>query len=259
MERSLAAVVLAAGAGTRLRPLTSLLPKALCPVDNVPLVDLALRRAAAVADDIAVNVHYFRELMTQHLEGRAHLSIELPKPLGTAGALGNLRGWIDGRHVLVLNADCWHRQDLTEFVDGWDQERIRLMCVEDPSRGDFGNLRYCGAALMPWSDVAALEPVAGGLYEVSWAPADRANRLELVVGDAPFFDCGTIADYHAANMAASGGHNVIGSGAVVDGSIERTVLWPGVHVAKEERLVDAVRPSNGMTLYAKSPEPADVR
>jgi MurNAc alpha-1-phosphate uridylyltransferase len=59
-------------------------------------------------------------------------------------------------------------------------------------------------------------------------------------------------------MAASGGRNVIGSGAVVDGTIERTVLWPEVHVASHERLIDAIRARNDVTLYATSQEPADV-
>lgn len=251
-------VLLAAGAGTRLRPLTTLIPKALCPVNNVPLIDIRLRRVREVAADVAVNIHHGRELMEAHLDGRAHLSIEDPEALGTAGALGKLRGWIDGRPVLVANADSWHDDELTTFVHGWDGERIRLLCVEDPARGDFGALRYCGAALMPWRDVAVLEPVPAGLWEVSWAAANSAGRLEFVVSDRPFFDCGTIPDYHAANMAASGGHNVIGSGAIVDGSIERTVLWPDVHVLSHERLVGAIRPRNGMTLYAHEPEPADV-
>jgi MurNAc alpha-1-phosphate uridylyltransferase len=255
---SLAAVVLAAGAGTRLRPLTSLIPKALCPVNNVPLVDLALRRVGEVTREIAVNVHHGRELMEEHLAGRAHLSIEEPEALGTAGALGELRGWIGGRDVLVANADGWHEENLDDFVRGWDRERIRLLCVRDPVRGDFGDLRYCGAALMPWTDIATLEPVFGGLHEVSWTAAERAGRLDLVVSRRQFYDCGTLRDYHAANMAASGGHNVIGTGAVVEGSIERTVLWPGVHVASDERLVDVVRPKTGMTLYASAAEPVDV-
>jgi NDP-sugar pyrophosphorylase family protein len=68
---SLVAVVLAAGGGTRLRPLTSLIPKALCPVNNVPLVDLAFRRVGEVTREIAVNIHHFRELMEEHLAGRA--------------------------------------------------------------------------------------------------------------------------------------------------------------------------------------------
>jgi N-acetyl-alpha-D-muramate 1-phosphate uridylyltransferase len=251
-------VTLAAGAGTRLRPLTTLIPKALCPVNNVPLVDLALERARSVATELAVNVHHWRDLMEAHLAGRAHISVEEPAALGTAGALGNLRDWIGGRDVVVLNADSWQAGDLRDFVKDWDRERIRLLCIEDAARGDFVELRYSGAALMPWSDVAVLEAVPSGLYEVSWRVAEAQGRLDLVETDAPFFDCGTIADYHAANIAASGGHNVIGSGAIVDGSIERTVLWPEVHVLRDERLVDAIRARNDMTLYANEPEPADV-
>jgi dTDP-glucose pyrophosphorylase len=146
--RTLAAVVLAAGRGMRLRPLTDIVPKPLCPVNNVPLIDLRLQRVREVAPDVAVNVHYGRELMEEHLSGRAHLSIEVPQALGTAGALGQLREWIDGRPVLVANADSWHHGDLTDLVAGWDGERIRLLCVQDPVRGDFGSLRHCGAALM---------------------------------------------------------------------------------------------------------------
>ena len=259
MSDPLVGVVLAAGRGKRLRPLTDLIPKPLCPVNNVPLIDLRLRYVTRVARDVAVNVHYGRELLEEHLEGRAYLSIEEPEALGTAGALGKLRDWIAGRDVLVANADSWHEQDLSELVAGWDRTSIRLLCVRDPERGDFGHLRYCGTALMPWSAVSKLAPEPSGLFETSWAQAAEAGRLDLVVSDSPFFDCGTLADYHAANMAASGGHNVIGSGAVVDGSIERTVLWPGVHVMSDERLIDAVRPRNGLTLFARAGEPADVR
>lgn len=49
----LAGIVLAAGAGTRLHPLTALRPKALCPVGSVPLVDLALARIADLRGWIA--------------------------------------------------------------------------------------------------------------------------------------------------------------------------------------------------------------
>ncbi|HLF41375.1 MAG TPA: sugar phosphate nucleotidyltransferase, partial [Acidimicrobiia bacterium] len=55
LERS-AGVVLAAGLGTRLRPLTDLRPKALCPVGNVALVDLALARLDGLCPDVAVNI-----------------------------------------------------------------------------------------------------------------------------------------------------------------------------------------------------------
>src|SRR2546425_8932391 len=85
----LAAVVLAAGAGTRLRPLTWLRPKALCPVENVPLVDLAVGSARTVTGAVAVNVHHGRAALESHLAGRVHLSIEEPEALGTAGGGGH--------------------------------------------------------------------------------------------------------------------------------------------------------------------------
>jgi NDP-sugar pyrophosphorylase family protein len=243
MADSVAALVLAAGAGTRLRPLTLLRPKALCPVGDRPLVDHALARVGPVTTDVTVNVHHGLDRMRAHLEGRVRLSVEQPEALGTAGALGLLRPWIDGRPVLVTNADAWLPADLRPFVDRWDGERVRLLCVEEPDRGDFGPLRYCGAALMPWSTVARLRAEPSGLYEVSWADAWHAGRLDLVVHDGPFVDCGTPADYLAANLAWSGGKPVVGEGAVIGAGavLERSVVWPGSVVAPGEHLVDAIR------------------
>ena len=244
-----AGVVLAAGAGTRLQPLTYIRPKALCPVGNVPLVDLALAQVRPLTPSIAVNVHHGRALMESHLADRGlHLSVEEPEVLGTAGALGRLREWIDGRPVLVANADAWRDGDLTALLDGWDGERTRLLVVEDPARGDFGRWRYAGAAVMPWSEVRELAPEPTGLYEVSWARLEAEGRLDLVRHDGRFFDCGTPADYLAANMAASGGAPVVGAGATVEGELVRSVVWPGGTVAAGERLVDAVRVWDWLTV-----------
>ena len=246
-----AGVVLAAGAGTRLRPLTYIRPKALCPVANVALVDLALDAVGACVPSVAVNVHHGRALMETHLAGRGlHLSIEEPAPLGTAGALGRLRDWIDGRPVLLANADAWRDGDLTGLVAGWDGERVRLLVTEDAERGDFGPWRYAGAALLPWAEVRDLEPEPTGLYEVSWARLEQEGRLDLAPFAGRFIDCGTPADYLAANMAASGGASVIAPGAVVEGDLLRSVVWPGGVVAEGEHLVDAVRVWDWLTVQA---------
>lgn len=257
MAESLAGVVLAAGAGTRLRPLTRLRPKALCPVGDRPLVDHALDRLAPHVDELAVNVHHGRALMEDHLRAeearhRPHLSIEPDRARGTAGGLGLLREWIDGRATLVTNADAWLPADLTALVAGWDGERIRLLCVEDPVRGDFGDLRYCGACLMPWSEVAPLGEEPAGLYEVSWRAAIDEGRADLVVHPGPFVDCGTVADYLAANLDASGGKPVVGEGARLGAGCElvRSVVWPGAEVVAGERLVDAVR-ADGLTVLVR--------
>ena len=240
--------MLAAGAGSRLRPLTWLRPKALCPVENVPLVDLAIAHARTVTPFVAVNCHHGRALMEAYLAGRVHLSVESPVALGTAGGLAKLRDWIDGRHVLVLNADAWHEADLAEFAAGWDGLRIRLLTVLRPGRGTWGDHHFAGAALMPWSSMRGLEPEPSGLYEVSWRHHDD---LDLVVHDGPFFDCGTPGAYLAANLASSRGRSVVGQGSIVDGTLEESVVWPGAVVRRHEHLRRAIRAGEHLTVLVR--------
>lgn len=250
MSDEVAGVVLAAGTGTRLRPLTDVLPKALCPVGNVPLVDLALERLRPLTTKVAVNVHHHRALLEAHLAGRVHLSVEEPEPLGTAGAIGALRGWIDRRPTLAVNADAWHRFDLSSLLSGWDGECVRLLVVEDRARGDFGPWRYCGASLMPWAEVERLRAAPAGLYEACWGRRWVEGRLDLVPASGPYFDCGTPSDYLAANLASSGGKSIVGAGARVEGQLVRSVVWPGGVVRREERLVECIRVGETMTVPA---------
>lgn len=243
----LAGVVLAAGAGTRLAPLTSVLPKPLCPVGGVALIDHALGRLGPFvgSDAVAVNLHHRASLLDAHLPAAVHRSLELPSVLGTAGALGALRDWLDGRNVLVTNADAWFPPDLdlSAFVGEWDGERSRLLGVVDRDRPDFGGLRYCGVALVPWSVIETLDAEPSGLYEVSWRHEHESGRLDLVTHRGSFVDCGTPADYLAANLMASGGVSVVSPLAqVADGAtLVRSVVWPHSRVVAGEVLIDAVR------------------
>lgn len=241
-DPALVAIILAAGHGTRLRPLTDLLPKALCPVANRPLVDWALDAVTPYAAAVAVNAHARRAQLVPHLEQRAvHISVEEREALGTAGGVANLRDWVDGRAVLVANADAWRSGTLAPLLEGWDGERVRLLCVVDPDHGDFGPLRYAGAGLLPWWAVRTLEPVPTGLYEVLWRQEEEAGRLDVTVTDEPFVDCGTVGDYLRANLLANGGESVVAPDAVVEGELVRSVVWPRSVVRRGERLVDAVR------------------
>jgi hypothetical protein len=252
-----AGVVLAAGAGTRLRPLTDLRPKALCPVGTVPLLDLALGRLVPLAGEgpgaLAVNAHAFATAVRGHVGNRAHVSVETGEALGTAGALGLLRPWIDGRDVVVTNADAYlpgGLQGLANAAGGWDGERSRLLCAPVDGPGDFPGvrpgLRYVGACLLPWTVVGALAAEPTGLFEVLWRAQADAGLLELVplrdagAGDLAI-DCGTPADYLAANLHAGGGRSVVDPTAVVEGDVERSVVWDGAHVAVGEHLVEVVR------------------
>ena len=256
------AVVLAAGAGTRLRPLTRLLPKALCPVGGVALLDTAVARARTLTSEVAVNVHNGRPLMEAHLaalEEPVHASVEEPEALGTAGALGHLRDWIDGRPVLVLNVDAWHRADLAAFAAGWDGERPRLLTVGDRPVTAFEPRRpatwdddcYAGAALLPAAGVARLPATPAGLWETWWRRLTPGVDLELVRHEGPWFDCGTPASYLAANLEASGGRSVVSPGAVVEGRVEASVVWAGARVEAGEYLCRAVRAPGPITVLVR--------
>ena len=246
----LVGAVLAAGAGTRLRPLTDVRPKPLCPVGDRTLLDLALDRVAPHVARTAVNAHHRADQLVAALAGRdVHVSLEQPTALGTAGALGALRDWVDGRPVLVSNGDAYYGagDPVGELVAGWDADRPRLLCVRTGAASDFGELHYVGTALLPWWSVRDLAPVPSGLYEVSWRDLYAAGRLDLAVTETAAVDCGTPADYLRANMLASGGAAVVEPGAVVEGELVRSVVWAGERVGPGERLVDAVRAA-GVTL-----------
>jgi len=257
---TLAGVVLAAGAGTRLRPLTDLRPKALCPVATVPLLDHALARLAPFVSSSAVNAHHHSAQVLAAVGDRAHVSVEPGEALGTAGALGALQPWLDGRPALVTNADAYLPAGLGSFVDGWDGIRCRLLCSFVGGAGDFPSvrpgLRYVGACLLPWAAVSSLAATPSGLYEVLWRPSLPALDLVTLAeaGLPPVaFDCGTVAEYLAANLHASGGASVVDPSATVEGTVERRVVWDGAHVAPDEHLVDAVRAGTPTTPVTATP------
>ncbi|MFE9690123.1 NDP-sugar synthase [Micromonospora sp. NPDC005806] len=273
------AVVLAAGEGTRLRPLTERVPKALCPVGNVPLLDRALDRLAGIGlagpERVAVNACYLGDQVVAHVGSRAHLSVEPGDPLGTAGGLGNLRDWIAGRGVLVGNADAYLADrgappgpDVAALLDGWDGRSVRLLGqpADDPAApGTFSGHRFVGFSLLPWRLVRALPPTFGDLVRAVWRPAEAAGALEVVPYRGVFYDTGTPAGYLAANLHAAGDGSlvhpaatvtgpvdraVVGPGATVRGAVTRAVVWPGATVREGERLTDAIRAGDDVTVPA---------
>jgi MurNAc alpha-1-phosphate uridylyltransferase len=260
------AVVLAAGEGRRLRPLTDRVPKALCPVGNVSLLDRALNHVAVLGLAVAVNACYLAEQVVAAIGDRAHSSVEPGPPLGTAGGLGNLKSWIDGRAVLAVNADAYLVGDkaLAGLLDGWDGATVRLLAVPGPP-AEFGTRRFAGASLLPWTDIAGLTAEPADLVRTTWRPAERAGRLEVVDFAGTYLDTGTPRDYLAANLHAAGGDSlvadgatvtgrldraVIGAGATVDGDVVRGVVWPGGTVSRDERLADAIRVGHDLTVSA---------
>ncbi|MFF5292540.1 nucleotidyltransferase family protein [Paractinoplanes globisporus] len=267
------AVVLAAGEGRRLRPLTESLPKALCPVGNVPLLDRALSRVAALGLDAAVNAAYLADQVRDHVGARAHLSVEPDGPLGTSGGVARLRSWIDGRGVLIGNADAYladpHQspgKDIAAMLDGWTGTTVRMLTkpCRPGETGGFSGRRFAGFSLLPWRYVRELdEHDHGSLVRTVWRPAEAAGELELIGYDGLYIDTGTPADYLRANLHAANGRTlidptaeitgrvsdcVIGPHARVRGDATRVVVWPHAEILPGEHLVDAIRAPGGLTV-----------
>lgn len=118
---SMDVLLLAAGFGTRLRPLTLEIPKALLPLYGVPFLDLHIERLLAGAPDgagvpglpirtVVVNAHHLLEALRAHIgrharRDRLALSCE-PEILGTGGAVRAAAAWLHSDPFLLLNSDA---------------------------------------------------------------------------------------------------------------------------------------------------------
>lgn len=177
-----------------------------------------------------------------------HLSVEEPEALGTAGAIGQLRGWIDGADTVVLNGDTWCPGTLTAVVESWDRQRVRLLLAGSDT---LERTSRVAGVLIPWRHASTLQPTPSGLYEVLLGSLAEAGTLDVARWDGPCIDCGTPAAYLEANLVASGGGSVIGDGAKVGGTVQRSVVWDGAEVYPSEHLVDAIRTEHRQTVLVR--------
>ena len=128
------AFVLAAGLGTRMRPLTDDRPKALVEVGGRTLIDHMLDRlAAAGAKRFVVNVHYFADKLEAHLKTRSDLDIVISDERGalleTGGGLKKARALLGEDPIWVANTDSVWIEDhdgraLRELAAAWDAQAM---------------------------------------------------------------------------------------------------------------------------------------
>lgn len=158
-------LVLAAGFGTRLKPITDIIPKALAPVCGVPLAEIAFRclRKNAI-DDLAINIHYMPELMDMLIEAlpyNRHITpfYEQPEILGTGGALWNARDWLfDDDIFCVVNSDIIHNAKIRQLAidfksSGADIALIGSNLCGEKVMGIDKNGQYAGRVDNPFSEV----------------------------------------------------------------------------------------------------------
>jgi MurNAc alpha-1-phosphate uridylyltransferase len=127
-------MVLAAGLGVRMRPLTDRMPKPLVPVAGSPLLDHVLDKLAdAGVSEAIVNVHYLPDQIIDHVARRSHpkviISDERDIVLGTGGGVVKALPLLGDAPFYHLNAD-------TMWIDGVRPNLARLAEAFDPARMD---------------------------------------------------------------------------------------------------------------------------
>jgi len=116
------AVILAGGKGRRLRPYTTVLPKPLMPLGDMPIIEVVLRQLAAGGfDQVTVAVGYLAELLMAYCGDGSKFGLSLKysreeEPLGTAGPLALIDGLRHGDTFLVMNGDVLTSLDLRALV-----------------------------------------------------------------------------------------------------------------------------------------------
>lgn len=161
-DRGFPAMILAAGYGTRLAPVTDHVPKPLLPVGGRSLLDHAIATVtAAGAGPVAVNTHHLADAIHRHLKGRADADrfrlCHEPEIMGTGGALDGARVHLGGHpYFLLHNADVLCDADLGGLVD--EHERVgaeaTLLLVDWPevnsvTLGDDGSIVAIGGDPTP--------------------------------------------------------------------------------------------------------------
>jgi len=115
------AILLAAGCGTRLRPLTDTIPKCLVPLKGKPLLEIWLDRlTSAGISPVLINTHYLSEQVEEYVRTsvfREQVTLAYERELrGTAGTLLNNLDYFHGEEGMLIHADNYCLADFTAFL-----------------------------------------------------------------------------------------------------------------------------------------------
>jgi NDP-mannose synthase len=142
------AIILAGGQGTRLKPYTTLLPKALVPLGDIPVLEVVLRQLKACGiTDITLAVGHLAQLIEAYFGTGEHLGVTIKyarenQPLGTAGPLRAMPDLPDD--FLVMNADILSDIDYQALLDAHRKQNAwaTIAVYRRTSRIDFGTLEF---------------------------------------------------------------------------------------------------------------------
>ena len=214
------AMILAAGYGKRMMPLTENLPKPLLKVGNESLIERNINALLAAGfNDIIINVSYLGSMIKKHvLEIFPNANISFSEeeiPLGTGGGVLNAIRLLGKDPFLLINADIYHQINLKDLEQ--DVDIAHLVGVENPDHnvdGDFSlnadqvsisnNLNEC-----TWSGISIINPKIFDGLKIEDAPFDiwksilieyvQKNKVTGELSNSTWIDTGTIDRLELAN------------------------------------------------------------
>jgi N-acetyl-alpha-D-muramate 1-phosphate uridylyltransferase len=193
-------MILAAGRGERLRPLTDAMPKAMVPAGGKPLIAWHLERLAAAGyREAVINVSHLAERIVEGLGDGARHGIRIAysrerEPLETAGGIAHARALLGEQPFLLVNADIYCEFDFSRLQGLSLGARLaHLVLVPNPrhrSGGDFsleqGLIGNGGAARYTYAGIAVMSPgLVAGIQpdeKAPLAPLLRAAAERRLVG-----------------------------------------------------------------------------
>lgn len=156
------AMIFAAGLGTRLKPITDTLPKALVPVGGEPLLAHVIRKLVSSGyDHLVVNVHHFPDLIIGYLKEhdfgvQVDVSDERDFLLETGGGVAHARGFLEGEPFLVHNVDILSNLDLQWFREQHRPGALATLLVSERKTRRYLLFREDGS-LAGWTNLATGE------------------------------------------------------------------------------------------------------
>jgi mannose-1-phosphate guanylyltransferase len=250
-------MVLCAGLGTRLRPLTDELPKPLVPVgDRSLLAHVVDALAAHGIDELVLNTHHMPEVFIKTIErlaAKAKVLIE-PEILGTAGGVHGASALLGEPPWLIHNGDILCDAPIAELLDRARQGGLWLAVADrEPGQGSVG-LDAAGRIARLRGERFGAEVRGGDYIGVCAIGADAASELPArgcLIGDValprlrrgalvgavacvgPWTDAGDLESYWNANLAwlaRRGDRSWVGEGARIEAEVTRSVIGREAHV-----------------------------
>jgi MurNAc alpha-1-phosphate uridylyltransferase len=214
------AMILAAGFGKRLKPLTDDIPKPLLKVGNQSLIERNIRSLLNYGfDEIVINVSYLGNMITEHVfelfPNNKIVFSEESQPLGTGGGIVNALELLGDKPFMLINADIYHNINLTAL--NTDVKAAHLVGVRNPEhnlKGDFSleNNLVCVKSEsndFTWSGISIINPKIFDELEPQKMPFDIWHKVLMQfinnkdvtaeISEDIWIDTGTIDRLELAN------------------------------------------------------------